>query len=119
MHGVKAGTRPLWTRPAKATPDVVRMLVEAFADVDAYDKNHLTALMLAAMMGHTDVVKVLIDAGADVNMKGDGGYTALMDALGRGRSDIADLLKEAGARGIGSFARWIPTMSLVYSTYLT
>jgi ankyrin repeat protein len=40
--------------------DIVRLLLEAEADVNKADNDGLTALMLAAKHGHTDIVNVLL-----------------------------------------------------------
>ena len=50
-------------------PKVMRLLVEAGADVDAYDSRGNTPLLLAAEQRRTDVVMELIRLGADVNKK--------------------------------------------------
>ena len=50
--------------------DEVKKLIEAGADVNAVDKNGITALQRASSWGRSDVVKMLIEAGADVNVVG-------------------------------------------------
>lgn len=50
-------------------PKVMRLLVDAGADVDAYDSVGKTPLLLAAEQRRTDVVMELIKLGADVNKK--------------------------------------------------
>ena len=47
--------------------DVVRLLIETAADVNAARSDGYTALMCAAQNGHTDCAKLLIEAGATVN----------------------------------------------------
>ena len=47
--------------------DVVRLLIETAADVNATRSDGYTALMCAAQNGHTDCAKLLIEAGATVN----------------------------------------------------
>jgi ankyrin repeat protein len=44
--------------------NVVRLLLEKKADVNAKDKNGQTALMLASREGHREVKKLLLKAGA-------------------------------------------------------
>ncbi len=44
--------------------DVVRLLLDAGADVNAKDEWNETALMFAAMSGHEDIVQLLTEAGA-------------------------------------------------------
>jgi ankyrin repeat protein len=45
--------------------NVVKLLIEEGADVNARDDAGLTALMIALGRGHTDVAQFLIEAGAE------------------------------------------------------
>ena len=58
---------PLHLAALYGQPKVMRLLVEAGADVDAYDSRGNTPLLLAAEQRRTDVVMELIRLGADVN----------------------------------------------------
>jgi ankyrin repeat protein len=78
--------------------DEVKKLIEAGADINAVDKNGITALQRASSWGRSDVVKMLIEAGADVNVVGVNGRTALYWASYWGYSEIVKILKEAGAK---------------------
>ena len=60
---------PLHLAALYGQPKVMRLLVEAGADVDAYDSRGNTPLLLAAEQRRTDVVMELIRLGADVNKK--------------------------------------------------
>jgi thioredoxin-like negative regulator of GroEL len=75
----------------------VKALLDKGADVNARDKDGLTALMWAAAGGRTDIVKALLDKGADVNAKTSYGYTALMWAAAGGHTDIVKALLDKGA----------------------
>ena len=70
--------------------------IKAGANVNAI-YNGRTALMHAAIYGHTKIVNALIKAGANVNAKNMLGYTALMEATRHGRTQIVNALIEAGA----------------------
>ena len=60
---------PLHLAALYGQPKVMRLLVEAGADVDAYDSRGNTPLLLAAEQRRTDVVMELIRLGGDVNKK--------------------------------------------------
>ncbi len=57
---------------------------------NARRKDGVTALMNAAIEGHSDIVQVLLNRDADVNMKDDGGWTALMRAAQGGPTTIKE-----------------------------
>jgi len=77
--------------------EIVKLLLEAGADVNVKNKDGETALMKASYNGYTEIVKMLIDAGADVNIKDRYGTTALMLASLYGYTEIVELLIKAGA----------------------
>jgi ankyrin repeat protein len=76
---------------------VVRLLIEAKADVDTKDNGGQTALMRAAVNGHEEVVRLLIEAKADVDAKDPRGWTALMRAAVERHKAVVRLLIEAEA----------------------
>lgn len=75
--------------------DVVRVLIDAGADIEAPIGYGVRPLMLAAGYGETAVVEVLLRAGADVLAKNEGGYTALMMVKQKFYVDVINLLHEA------------------------
>lgn len=79
-------------------PEMIKLLINSGADVNAGDVYGMTPLMLVATTEHTESVKMLIDAGADVNMRDKhAGMTALMQAAPYGRTKNMILLIKAGA----------------------
>lgn len=78
-------------------PDVVKMLVDYGANVNATDYMDNTALTIAASKGNDELVKVLLNAGADVNHQNILGATALTAAVKNGHDSLAKTLAENGA----------------------
>ena len=72
--------------------EIVVMLLDAGADVNAKDKWGITALIKASKNGHTEIVSKLLDAGADVNAKSNNGYTALYEASNNEHTEIVAML---------------------------
>ena len=81
----------------KGRTEVVKALLAQGADVNAKDKDNVTALIAAAAGGHAEIVKVLLAEGADVNVKGANGWTALMVAAFDGHAAIVETLLAQGA----------------------
>jgi ankyrin repeat protein len=78
-------------------PEIVGLLLDAGADIDARDVAGMTALMEAAMWGQDDIVKPLLKRNADIRLKDNGGITALMWAVRGGSLKIVRLLLDDGA----------------------
>jgi len=76
---------------------IVKLLIEAGADVNIQDHINHTALMVASCNGHAKIIKILIEARADVNLYNVNGYTALTYATANGYTKIIKLLIENGA----------------------
>lgn len=65
--------------------------------IDSKDKHGQTALMLAAMKGHTEVVRLLVQNGADLNVTAKYNLSALMLAVINNHTEIVRILVQAGA----------------------
>ena len=111
------GQTALMWAAAAGHADIVRILLEAGANVDEhshaidtprrnlestygnvdYPKGGLTALHFAAREGQREAVQALIDGGADLDAVDEEGANALIFAVTSGHLDIATLLLEAGA----------------------
>lgn len=76
---------------------IVRLLIEAGADVNTKDRAGWTPLHYACRHGHADIVQLLLDAGADVNAKENNGSTPLSLASLNGHNELVKLLLEKGA----------------------
>lgn len=76
--------------------DVVKMLLDEGADIEAYTSSKLTSLMIAAYNGYTEVVELLLENGAKVNSVDKYDYTALMVAISNEKSEVAKMLLDKG-----------------------
>ncbi len=88
---------------------VLALLLENGADVEARNNRGRTALTGASFRGHTEVVKLLLNKGADVNTADKFGKTPLIEACRGNHPVIAELLVQAGARletrdGVGRYS---------------
>lgn len=99
FFGFDPGAMPLHSVAASSgSVRIAEMLLLAGADVNGCDYNGETALMWAAMAGHTDLVAFLLDSGARINdMDKLPGYTALIQAAIGGHLPVVKLLVARGA----------------------
>ena len=88
----KPGWTPLHYAASKGHVDIMNLLLESHAYIDAESPNGTTPLMMAAEYGTPDSVKLLLDAGADAQLKNKLGMTALGFAIRAERPDAIKLL---------------------------
>jgi uncharacterized protein len=73
--------KPGWTALHYAATvgndEIVKILLDESAYIDAESPNSTTPLMMAARGGHVSTVKLLLDEGADATLKNNIGMTAL------------------------------------------
>ena len=76
----------------------MQILLAKGADIDAHEKKGYTALIWAALKGHTKAVQALLDVGADVNAQGTyDRMTALIWAAHEGHTEVVKALLPKGA----------------------
>ncbi|RJF95834.1 ankyrin repeat domain-containing protein [Noviherbaspirillum saxi] len=96
----KPGWTPLHYAASIGNNDIVQLLLEKSAYIDADSPNKTTPIMMAARGGHIMTVKLLLDEGADASLKNDAGMTAIDFAEKNEFKDIAEgltyRLKKAG-----------------------
>lgn len=73
----KTGWTPLHYAASRGHLDVIRLLLENYAFIDAASPNGTTPLMMAAQYGSDDAVKLLLDEGADPLLKNQKSLTAI------------------------------------------
>ena len=91
------GSTPLMFAAQFGYEDIVRLLVDKGADVNAKNNSSLTPLMSAAYGGQIENVRFLVEKGADVNAKNNDSWTPLVCAAWRGDEEIIRFLVEKGA----------------------
>lgn len=91
----KPGWTPLHYAASRAegdSADMVRLMLEHHAYIDAESPNRSTPLMLAAMYGHASVARLLLEEGADPALRNEQGLTAVDFARRADREDLANLV---------------------------
>lgn len=94
----KTGWTPLHYAATGGHVEVIRLLLEHFAYIDAASPNGSTPLMMAGMYGTPGAVKVLLEAGADPTLKNELHLSALDFAVRAKQAASAQLI-EAFVRG--------------------
>lgn len=86
--------RPEWTAlhyaAASGSNEIVQMLLEKHAYIDAESPNKTTPIMMAAYGGHIWTVKLLLDEGADATLRNERGMTAIDFAAKAGHQEIVE-----------------------------
>jgi ankyrin repeat protein len=96
--------KPGWTAlhyaAAIGNNEIVQLLLDKSAYIDAESPNMTTPIMMAARSGHILTVKLLLDEGADATLKNEQGMSAIDFASKFGFDDIVEglafRLKRAG-----------------------
>lgn len=99
MEKAFGGEFPLSTSADRGHFDIVRLLLEAGADLNKTNESRITPLMLAVASGHNTIAKLLIDAGADVNVKDKDGKDVMFYALRSRNTDLIRLIENSGNKG--------------------
>ena len=89
----KTGWTPLHYAATHGHIEVIKLLLEENAYIDAESPNRTTPLMMAARYGTAAAVKLLLDEGADPLLKNEQKLTAVDFATGVNRADIAEIIK--------------------------
>ncbi|KAF3165410.1 hypothetical protein TWF788_000761 [Orbilia oligospora] len=103
-HGANPNTQgdygnALNTAVSNLDCEMIKVLLNNGADINAINQDHGTALYVAARMAQAnpDVIKLLLNFGAEINAQGGEHGYALSAAVGSNNKDIVELLLSSGA----------------------
>lgn len=88
----KPGWTPLHYAATGGHVEIMQMLLDAHAYIDAASPNGSTPLMMASMYGTSSAVKFLLEAGADSTVKNSLGLTAIDFALQAKHTESANII---------------------------
>lgn len=88
----KTGWTPLHYAATGGHVEIIKLLLEASAYIDAESPNGSTPLMMAAMYGTAEAAKLLMEEGADPSLKNEKGLTAIDFAQQANRKDLAEAI---------------------------
>jgi len=91
----KTGWTPLHYAATGGHDDIIQLLLDNHAYVDAASPNGSTPLMMAAMYGSSSAVRLLLEAGADPSLKNDLGLTAIDFASKVQKTDSVAIIAES------------------------
>lgn len=91
----KPGWTPLHYAATNGHLEVMELLLDNYAYIDAASPNGTTPLMMAAHYGTAEAVKLLLEAGADPKLKNEQGLTAIDFAYSANHADVADMIAQA------------------------
>ncbi|PIK60415.1 putative ankyrin repeat and KH domain-containing protein mask [Apostichopus japonicus] len=115
-RGSKRDCTPLMEAASAGHVDIVKLLLEYEADVNAQSSAGNTPLMYACSGGHEEIVKILLDNGAKIEDHNENGHTPLMEAASSGHVAIAKILLERGA-GINTHSTEFKESALTLACY--
>jgi hypothetical protein len=95
VHWENIRLDPLFKAINIGNSEVVRLLINAGANVNERNKLGYTPLMQASL--NPQIIRLLLEAGANVNAQDNLGYTALTSPSQFGKVDVVKLLIDAGA----------------------
>ncbi|EEP77938.1 predicted protein [Uncinocarpus reesii 1704] len=91
------GVTPTMLAIERGSMAIVKLLLDAGANMDAQDYHGQTALHISALNGQGEILKLLAEKGADLTIVDDIGRSPLMLAVNKHQNGLVKLLLETGA----------------------
>jgi ankyrin repeat protein len=91
----KTGWTPLHYAATGGHVEIIQILLDEYAYIDAESPNKSTPLMMAAKYGTPAAVKLLLEAGADPRLRNELGLSAIEFAQQGNRRDSAEMIAAA------------------------
>ncbi|XP_065353147.1 ankyrin repeat domain-containing protein 17 isoform X5 [Cloeon dipterum] len=115
-RGIKGDCTPLMEAASAGHADIVQLLIDNGADVNAQSSTGNTPLMYACAGGHLEVVEILLKSHANVEDHNENGHTPLMEAASAGYVNVAKILLDNGA-GINTHSNEFKESALTLACY--
>lgn len=93
----KTGWTPLHYAATGGHIDIVKLLLEHSAYIDAQSPNHTTPLMMAARQRHVTLARYLVEQGADPTQRNEAGLSATDYLMRHGETDLAQWMQAKAA----------------------
>jgi hypothetical protein len=107
----KTGWTPLHYAATGGNVEMIDLLLEREARIEARSPNGSTPLMMAARYGTAEAVQTLLNAGADPRARNETGMDARDYAISGNRIDTADLITQARQRPMRATPPPAPTVA--------
>ena len=88
---------PLHLASALGHEEIITLLIDNGADLNAKDEDGKTPLFYASSKGHKEIVEILINHGADVNAMDKNNNNVLFQTVFSGHYDVVNILIKNGA----------------------
>ncbi len=97
INDEECGVTPLHLASSIGYIDIIRMLLEKGADINAQDNYGQTPLYYASGQNNVEIVRMLLEGGADIEAKDKSGETVLYQAVRSKNAEMIELLLNRGA----------------------
>lgn len=115
-RGSKGDCTPLMEAANGGFIDIVKLLLQHGANVNAQSSSGNTALHFACCSGYDGVVQLLVQHNAELEHQNENGHTPLMEAASGGHVKVAKLLLDNGA-GINTHSSEFKESALTLACY--